>query len=79
MKKFEKLEKKFKKLEKRKEKLNINLNNEELYNFIIKNSFKRLAKSKKLATKFLIEAGIFNKNGHLSEEYKCDKENNDYI
>lgn len=72
------LRKKIEKLEKRKKKLNVNLNNDELYDSIIKNSFKRLSKSRKLAVKFLISAGIFNKEGHLSDEYKNKDIMNNY-
>ena len=33
-------------------------------------SFENIAKSKRKCIKFLKEAGIFNEEGHLSDEYK---------
>ena len=46
------------------------LSNDEMYNRIISSSFERISNSKELAVEFLKSAGIFDKDGHLTPEYK---------
>ena len=65
-----KIENKLKELSKKCKNPEKELSITEIYERLISNAFKEISKSKESATKFLIEAGIFDKTGHLSDEYK---------
>lgn len=65
-----KIENKLKELSKKYKNPKKELSITEIYERLISNAFKEISKSKESATKFLIEAGIFDKTGHLSDEYK---------
>jgi|WetSurMetagenome_2_1015567.scaffolds.fasta_scaffold1542196_1 hypothetical protein len=48
----------------------VSASNDEMYNTIMSSSFKRISNSRESATKFLKNAGILDKKGNLTPEYK---------
>ena len=46
------------------------LSNDEIYNRMISSSFERISNSRESAVEFLKSAGIFDKDGHLTPEYR---------